>query len=682
MVQKMKSNISIDNSFDVLLNEYKNNETKNKLLDVHGISDKYLDIIEYSKTFFNSNTGKSIADYSIDSNANVAENSIVQFESEVKKPQMKLRSLDLLYRSIRKNFSDNDAKMCIDKILNGSVFINDLKSIDKPYCFAYETSNICNEGLNFFNTNKAKPPTKSKTFINHVKEATGCISNNQTGAIAYPDFFVNLDYFYRKELGENYTYNLYQNLEKSDDDYDGHYNDHVDEIYRKRKIVEDDFQDLVWSINSPYRSHESPFTNLSLLDSGFLEFLFKDFSYSDFSKPNFESIKKLSIFFLKHFNKMNREEGIFTFPVLTLALSLDKNDEYIDNDFNLKTSEHNYTQCIGNIYQGLPTSLSSCCRMENNILEMEDVKTSNSFGVGGLSIGSVRVCGLNLPRISFECKQNGTDFTTLLNENLECVRKILFSQRKIIKERIDAGILPFYKNHWCELSKQYSTIGFVGLFECCETMFKYDLDKDYHTLCEKKVIYDGFHKWYTKQSIEILSIIKKKYKQFTLEDGFKYNLEQIPAESMAVRLAKIDNILGYNKKYDIYSNQYYPLTFDVDLSKRIEIQGELDKITSGGAILHINIEDDEDLELEQYLYLTDYCRKKGVKYFAFNRRHYKCKNNHIETKINSNGRCLKCDSVVNIFTRVVGFIVDVTNLNKTRREKEYINRIFYKNIKV
>ena len=44
-------------------------------------------------------------------------------------------------------------------------------------------------------------------------------------------------------------------------------------------------------------------------------------------------------------------------------------------------------------------------------------------------------------------------------------------------------------------------------------------------------------------------------------------------------------------------------------------------------------------------------------------------------------KCSICNSdIINSFTRVVGFLTNTKNWNKTRREVDYHNRVFYDNI--
>lgn len=55
-------------------------------------------------------------------------------------------------------------------------------------------------------------------------------------------------------------------------------------------------------------------------------------------------------------------------------------------------------------------------------------------------------------------------------------------------------------------------------------------------------------------------------------------------------MANKDRVLGYQNEYELYSNQFIPLTVNADLLDRIKLQGMFDGKMSGGAICHLNIE--------------------------------------------------------------------------------------------
>lgn len=176
-----------------------------------------------------------------------------------------------------------------------------------------------------------------------------------------------------------------------------------------------------------------------------------------------------------------------------------------------------------------------------------------------------------------------------------------------------------------------------------------------------------------------MDMINNINKKLDVKYGCSHNVEQIPGESTAVKLAAKDRLLNINDKYDLYSNQFIPLTIDANLLDRLEIQGKFDKHFSGGSIAHINLEKRiEKVELMENL--IESAIKKGVIYFAVNYVINSCDNNHIT--IGSNVKsCSVCQSKnISQFTRVVGFLTNVKDWNETRREKDFKERKFYQKI--
>jgi ribonucleoside-triphosphate reductase len=411
---------------------------------------------------------------------------------------------------------------------------------------------------------------------------------------------------------------------------------------------------------------QSPFSNVSIMDKEFLKSLFEDKLYPDFTKINLNSTYELGKWFFEYFSKINMNEGIFTFPVITLACSV-IDGKYGDTDFINWICETNNKKAIGNIYTGEPTSLSSCCRLRSEITKPE---YQNSFGVGGVSIGSHRVCGLNLPRL-WKDSYNGTfdksKFTKKLFERMNFIKKILDAHKKIIQYHIDVGVLPLYTYNWMNLNKQYSTIGIIGVYEL-QQYYNDFFDK------ENKVANISNYDF----SIDILSQINSISEEWNKNGN--YNIEQIPGESIAVRLAEIDKLLEKNEYYEMYSNQYIPLIQNnISIADRFKIQGKFDTKTSGGSILHINIVEIEQITSEQFHKLFDIALKTKTVYWAVNYVYIQCENNHYFIGNNSTEKCPVCESnKLNYFSRVVGFITNVNNWIEKRRDWEFPNRKFYK----
>ena len=71
--------------------------------------------------------------------------------------------------------------------------------------------------------------------------------------------------------------------------------------------------------------------------------------------------------------------------------------------------------------------------------------------------------------------------------------------------------------------------------------------------------------------------------------------------------------------------------------------------------------------------------KKGVVYHAINYNLQRCENGHMT--VGKNNICSICGKLItDNFTRAVGFLVNTKNLHKIRREFDYPNRQFYKEI--
>jgi ribonucleoside-triphosphate reductase len=217
------------------------------------------------------------------------------------------------------------------------------------------------------------------------------------------------------------------------------------------------------------------------------------------------------------------------------------------------------------------------------------------------------------------------------------------------------------------LNKQYSTFGFIGAYE-----YLTNKGMDINTADGQEAL------------VKVFKTIETKTKQYYTEhkerkEKFIANLEQIPGESMAVRLPMLDTILGFNPdKTILYSNQYVPLVNEASMYDRFVIQGKFDSLTSGGAILHINIDDNKQLNEHQMRKLMDCARDTKTAYFAVNYAFSLCSNGH--HTIGKFEECPLCKSTnMEYFTRVVGFLVNVGSWAKTRREWEFPKRYFYSN---
>ena len=287
----------------------------------------------------------------------------------------------------------------------------------------------------------------------------------------------------------------------------------------------------------------------------------------------------------------------------------------------------------------------------------------NSIGGTALSIGSVKVNTTNLMRVYYETGADEEKYLELLRYRIELCCKTLDCVRHIIQRNIEKGLLPNYCDGGMEMSKQYNTVGILGLYEVIEA-FGYTTTDNLGYVS------------YTDKGIEfaskIFDVINDVKDNFTNE--YSINVESVPAERAAVILCQKDNAL-YNPTSDkfIYSNQWIPLTTKCTIKEKLRLSSILDKRCGGGAIAHINLEanfPNKDVAWD----MLNAIAKSGVIYFAFNTRINECKNHHgfVGTDI-----CPNCgEGVYDTYQRVVGFLVPSRAYSKDRF-KEFTARKWY-----
>ena len=425
------------------------------------------------------------------------------------------------------------------------------------------------------------------------------------------------------------------------------------------------FQLFVYTINQPYRSGtQSPFVNISVFDKYFLEEMFGGLSWvnpktGEFVDIDLKLVDKLQRQFTIWFLKESKEQ-IFTFPVLTAASVADTDENgkrYVkDEEFFRWIAEINKDRCLFNCYIGDVSQLASCCRLRNDTSKMKEF--FNSLGSSSnVKIGSHRVVTVNMPRLA-KNSDNLDDFISKLSKKMEICRTILKFHRDLLQKEIDLGILPLYSLNFMELEKQFSTVGLIGFYEAMDIL-------------GLNILEDSNLK-YAKQ---VINFMNDRNEQFSQEDKCLYNLEQIPGEACAIKLAQKDNLL-YGMDYKMYSNQVCPLVKNVPLTKRIKLQGVFDASMSGGSVLHINIAE-KITSTEMLLTLMNYAVENNVVYFACNYNISQCSNKHLTVgKVNT---CSICgEPIVENYLRVVGFLTPVSSWKEERRGKiDYESRVFY-----
>jgi anaerobic ribonucleoside-triphosphate reductase len=627
----MYQHISYDREFvDYMM--YLKGKYPKELFNLEGIGDQ-LDIAKFSRQFFGSQV---VADTSVDANSNVDENGVVAYEVELPKSYFRLNSFYLIWKYMRKLYNTEVANEFLDAQITGNIYLNDAHGVNKSYCYNFSTIDVMFNGLPFVTKVKSSPPKHLSSFIGQLIHFTVYASNSILGAVGLSDLLIVMSYYV-------------DNMLKLDKDITDDY---------KWKQIKQELQSFIFSCNQPFRAgQQSGFYNVSVYDDKFLEKMCSEYVFMDGTHPNIDTIKKLQILYLDLMNDTLRSTPI-TFPVTTACFAYDPDKDLLDEEFLDMIVKKNREFGFINIYAGKTSTHSSCCRLRSDTENLY----FNQFGAGGTKIGSQNVVTLNLPRYAKIANGDVNKFEELLNKYVNLSIRISNTKRHLLQRRINEGRAPLYTLGFMDLNTQYSTTGVIGINEACELM-GYDILNE-----------DG-----QKFVTNTLDIINKLNDVATKRYSAPHNTEQVPGENSSVKMANKDRLLGYNTKYDLYSNQFIPLVVNADILDRIKLQGMFDAHMSGGAIAHLNIE----TKIEDYEQLKDLIRmtiRKGVIYHAINYNLQECTDGHMS--VGTTGKCDICGGkIINNYTRVVGFLTRTSCWNKVRRENDYPNRVWYNNIK-
>lgn len=620
------------------------------LIEENGIGSQ-LDISKSSKKFFKAFT---TADVSVDANANVTDKSVISHKIETAKPFHLINSYYRLWKEIKKIETKEKADWIVESQIKGRMYINDFVGFSSAmaYCFNYSTYDTATMGIPsvFDGRGGSEPPKNLMSFLGQIELFSLIAGNSTLGATGLADLLIVIAIYMDKML---------QNKEDA----------HVPMVDDKAcwQYMESMLTGFIYRLNQPYRGSQSLFSNVSVYDSNFIDGMLEGDAYSiiiddvKYSAKK-EIVQKVQEIYLDIMNREMARKPI-TFPVTTACFSIDENNEIQDDDFLKFISEKNLKFGFINIYAGKSSTLSSCCRLRS---ERDNGEYFNSFGSGSTKIGSLGVATGNLPQLATICKgaENPSDeFLHRIKDLVLDCQLVNQAKRNIIKRTIKAGSQPLYSLGYMELKRQYSTFGVIGLYEALEILG-----------------YDIMTKEGQDYVLEILNVINTTNKE--LQDKYKapQNCEQIPGENVSVKLAKKDRALGYNDKYTLYSNQFIPLIKRVNMFDRIAIQALFDKHFSGGAICHLNVNQEiNDVDTMQNLIHASV--KEGVVYFAVNFVLQECENKHMF--VGNVDTCPHCGGkIIGTFTRVVGFLTKVDNWIPERREVDFPNRQFYGKVEI
>lgn len=610
-----------------------------------------------------------------DSNANVSNKNIVTLGQELHKGENIQQNRYIMQNKIKQLYSKKLADQYIYDLEHHIIYRHDESGTPGfPYCVAITMYPFLTDGLTKLG-GISVAPTDLKSFCGEFINLVYSVSSQFMGAVATPEFLMYMDYFIRKDYGDNYLERINEVVENNR------------KARTLEKVIENCFQQVVHSMNMPAgnRGYQTVFWNISYFDKPYFEGVFGEFVFPDGTKPVWETLSWLQKKFACWFNS-EREKYVLTFPVETMALLTDGKDDYVDQEYADFTAElwakgHSFFCYLSDS----PDSLASCCRLRNSLKDLKDDEEHNhtthqfSMGTASVATGSKCVMTIDLNRaiqdatfryyedhgISYKKGEKlveGVDrrdiypyISGYLTELTERVHKYLNSFNSIIKDFYEANMLTVYSAGFIDMRKQFLTVGVNGLTDSAEFLkLVASPNEDYQD--------------YVNMILETINMTNKKDKT----RDCMFNTEFIPGENVSYKHYEWDKKDGYYVSKDriMYSSYFYnPEDTKLSILDKFKLHGrEYVRYLDGGVALHMNLQ--EHLSKEQYRQLLKIAAREGTSYFTFNVKNTCCEDCGYISK-HTLDKCPHCGSTnLSYLTRIIGYLKKVSSFSEPRQVEE------------
>ena len=637
---------------------------------------------DFIRDYINASNASTGSKY--DSNANVENKNVVTLGQELHKGKNIQQNRYIMQNKIKALYSKKLANQYIKDLESHVLYKHDESGTPGyPYCVAITMYPFLVDGLKNIG-GQSTAPTDLKSYCGEFINLVYSVSSQFMGAVATPEFLMYMDYFIRKDYGDDYLDRL----------------DIKVELNRKgrtlEQVIENCFQQVVHSMNMPAgnRGYQTVFWNIGYFDKNYFDGVFGEFKFPDGSAPKWETLSWLQKKFMKWFNE-ERTKYILTFPVETMAMLTDGHDivdkEYADFTSEMWAEGHSFFCYLSDS----PDSLSSCCRLRNSLKDVEDDEhnhTTHQFSMGTASVatGSKSVMTINLNRVIQNATrkyleevesiklEDGMQYlikdvadkdklyeyiSNGITEITERVHKYQRAFNEIIKDFLNANMLDIYRAGFINMRKQYLTVGVNGLTDAAEFLgIEPNLNKDYEE--------------FVNNILETINVSNRKDRT----RDCMYNTEFVPGENLSNKNYNWDKKDGYyvSPKHIMYSSYFFnPEDTSLSLLDKMKLHGnDFVKYLDGGQAAHLNI--NEHLSFDQYRQLLRVASEYGCSYFTFNVQSMYCpKCGHIDKHPLT--ICPKCgnehpDKIV----RIIGYLKRVSSFNEARQVEEsmrYYNKV-------
>ena len=352
--------------------------------------EKYRKNVEFIESYRKSSNPATGSKY--DSNANVEHKNIATCSGELVKGEKIGTNRLLMVDKLTQMYGADLADEYIRQIESHEIYKHDETNIC-PYCVSITMYPFLLNGLSEIG-GVSSAPTNLEAFCGSFINLVFAVAAQFAGAVATPEFLLYMDYFVRKDYGDDYIYHL---------------DSIVSPAFAKRKrtlkqTIEDKFQQIVYSISQPAaaRDYQSCFWNIAYFDKPYFQGMFGEFLFPDDTEPVWETFNWLQKDFMKWFNK-ERTKKALTFPVETVNL-LNNGGDAVDTEWKNFTAEMYAEGASFFTYTSSSVdSLASCCFAGDQMC-----LTKSSNGVNLMTFKELYEADYNTYKKNFTIFHNGS----------------------------------------------------------------------------------------------------------------------------------------------------------------------------------------------------------------------------------------------------------------------------------
>jgi len=536
----------------------------------------------------------------------------------------------------------------INKLLDGALF--------KMYCQGLSPQKILLEGL-WYGDIKAKPPKHMNSAVDQIVNWLYEFSLERTGAIA----IFGIDIFLAPFIKHDKL------------DY---------------KAVKQEMQRFIFNLNLGSRGGEQTLFSNVIFGIGVPEF--KEVpvyvggkvvgTVGDFYDEAITIFKA----FVENLLEGDEQGKTFTFPIPTVFLTneflkiIEKDPELYEKFWELESRFGNFyfENCL---LTNRTDKFAFCCRLHKDWNELRKVlQLPHGMWAIPSSLGSYEFVTINLPKIAMEAYMKGdveNHFFDIFLQVLNKVRRLLQWFLNHYKKLFRHGIFSMsklYIDQFNPFKYMFGTFAVVGtdvtisLFTNNPRIF---LMEDGDNIKEIIKIHN-----------KVISFANKVINEFMEEDNIMYDLEQAPAESSAIRLAKIcyqqypklREFIPIAEDTPFFGNQITPAYTTFSYDTQAFIEGECQKLYTGGVTKHFYFH--KYIEPEYMFKLVEStARSYDIVYFSMCPTYSTCN----DCGLIVNGiyfECPRCGSKnIDVWQKIVGYLRPLRAWS-TERQKEFLTR--------